>query len=70
MSATNSAQRLLRWVPAWRRPAPPQPDFADLGTAFGLDLATLPEPAASAAPGARRQAWWQRLSSRRTPAHV
>ena len=67
MSTATAAQRLLRLVPAWRRSAPPQPDFADLGTAFGLDLATLPEPVA---PAPSRRAWWQRLASRRAPARA
>lgn len=67
MSAATTTQRLMRWMPVWRRRAAPQPDFADLGTAFGLDLATLPEPVAPPAP---RAVWWQRLSPRKGSAQT
>jgi hypothetical protein len=46
-------------------------DFADFGTAFGLDLSLEPEAApALGAPAAsgRGHAWWRRLGARRTAA--
>ena len=63
MTAATATHRLLRLVRG--RPVAPQPDFADLGTAFGLDLAVLPlEPAAQAAARSRRTTWWKRLLGR------
>jgi len=63
MTTATATHFLLRLVRG--RPAAPQPDFADLGTAFGLDLATLPpEPAAPPAARGRRTGWWSRLVGR------
>jgi hypothetical protein len=53
------------------RPAPNQPDFADFGTAFGLELSLQPAP--DDAPGTgltrvRGDGWWRRLAARRSAA--
>ena len=68
MANANSATRFLRRVRA--RPAQVRArsadfsDFADFGTAFGLDLSLQPE-AVPAPPAARGHAWWRRLGARR-----
>jgi hypothetical protein len=69
MANANSATRLFRRVRA--RPAPSQPDFADFGTAFGLDLSM--EPAGEAVAderlaSVRGDGWWRRLAARRNTA--
>jgi hypothetical protein len=69
MANADSATRLFRRVRA--RPAPSQPDFADFGTAFGLELSM--QPAAEAAADAnlasvRGDGWWRRLAARRNTA--
>lgn len=60
-----------RWFSGWRAArGPAEPDLADCGTAFGLDL-SLPELRAEpAVPGAAkvRSGWVQRLAARRRPA--
>ena len=67
----KSAAAGQRWFSGWRRaPRPHQPDFADMGTAFGLDLsldqmladALLPAPP----PAVKRKGWVQRLAQRRS----
>jgi hypothetical protein len=71
MANANSATRFLRRVrtrPAQVRARPADfSDFADFGTAFGLDLSLQPEagPALPATPAARGHAWWRRLGARR-----
>jgi hypothetical protein len=39
-----------RWFHAWRSEPVPQPDFADLGTAFGLDMSLMDALPAELAP--------------------
>lgn len=62
MTAATATRSLLRLVRG--RPVPPQPDFADLGTAFGLDLATLPPEPAAEPVRSPRAPWWSRLVGR------
>jgi len=56
----------------WRartRPVSAQPDFADLGTAFGLDLSmqSAAETGVEAPPvAARDSGWWRRLAASRS----
>lgn len=66
MTSRSGWTRWIRWWPR-RASARPEPDFADLGTAFGLDMSlenaghlsscmhsTRPEVLASHAPSAAR----------------
>lgn len=53
------------WFRRWMKREPaPQSDWADLGTAFGLDRALEPGPAdattASDDPRPGRKGWWSR----------
>jgi hypothetical protein len=53
------------------RPAPSQPDFADFGTAFGLELSLQPAPDdVPSAPQTRVRGagWWRTLAARRSAA--
>jgi hypothetical protein len=67
--ATSSSPH--SWVTPWRRRAPTSSsDWADLGTAFGLDLsmaAEAPAGDASASPSSAlpQRRWWQRLNQGR-----
>lgn len=68
MANTLSAARFFRRAKVREWPA--QPDFADHGTAFGLDLAMTPEisPAPeSRGTAARDIGFWRRLADRRNP---
>ena len=61
----NDATSPNRWFKAWRsQPRESQLDFADLGTAFGLD-ASFDEAhsAAQPAPPSAKPGWMRRLSS-------
>jgi hypothetical protein len=49
------------------RPAPAQPDFADYGTAFGLELSLQPEAGDEQTAAVRRPGWWRRLQAHRAP---
>ena len=67
MAEVTTTFRLLRR----RRAARPMTDFADYGTAFGLDMSLLPEEDAAttaAARPARDPGWWRRLMQRKRPA--
>ncbi len=44
-----------RWFHAWRPEPAAEPDFADLGTAFGLDLSLMGTGPADLPPEAPRQ---------------
>jgi hypothetical protein len=60
-----------RWFSGWRAEARAvEPDAADLGTAFGLDLSLqeLPHEPPLTEPAQRRPGWVQRLADRRKPA--
>ena len=66
MSPHQLAARLLDRLR--HEPAPAQPDFADCGTAFGLDLSIEATPAAAkgaASASGEPSAWWQQLASQR-----
>jgi hypothetical protein len=57
-----------RWYSLWRSPAARQDDWADLGTAFGLDLSMGPDAPATPAPTEakpRSTGWVRRLTTRR-----
>lgn len=75
MANANPTIRFLRRVrarPAQTRSRPADfNDFADFGTAFGLDLSLQPEAEKALAPpppAVRGHAWWRRLSGRRNVA--
>jgi hypothetical protein len=59
--AGNTTQRI--WKRAPRPAAPAVPDPADMGTAFGMEVA-LGRTAQGSEPAARLS-WWKRLTSRR-----
>lgn len=67
MAEVTTTFRLLRR----RRAARPMTDFADYGTAFGLDMSLLPEEEYAATTAAARPArdpgWWRRLMQRKRP---
>jgi hypothetical protein len=64
----NKPDAPTRWYSRWRAaPAAPR-DFADLGTAFGLDCSLgtpLPMPVPAAAPPAGVRRWMRRLGAAR-----
>ncbi len=65
MANISTAARLFRRHKARQWPA--QPDFADYGTAFGLELSLAAEVVAAPAPaGTRGVGFWRRLASRRS----
>ncbi len=65
MASISTAARLFRRHKARQWPA--QPDFADYGTAFGLELSMAAEVAAAPAPTSTRDlGFWRRLASRRS----
>jgi hypothetical protein len=67
MANPNTATRLFRRVRT-RQVLPAQPDFADFGTAFGLDMAMQPAASEAVAPAqlpVRDGGWWRRLAARR-----
>lgn len=66
MAANHEGGNRLFWRARARRAAA-QPDFADYGTAFGLELSMqAPEDLpAEPAPAARDAGWWRRLAARR-----
>jgi hypothetical protein len=58
----------IRWYTPWRSPAARHDDWADQGTAFGLDLSmdAAAQPAPGPAPNAARSVGWvRRLTVRR-----
>ncbi len=61
-----------RWFSPWRPSQPSaDPDAADLGTAFGLDMSlgeSVAKPAPQAPVRVRRSGWMQRLAAGRKPA--
>jgi len=63
-----------RWMQRLRHRAPASlPDFADYGTAFGLELSLQPDaatPAPARHAGARHPSWWRRLTGRSGPPAV
>jgi hypothetical protein len=68
------ATTAARWMQRLRhRAAAPQPDFADHGTAFGLELSMQPDaavPAPARRSGPARPSWWRRLAGRSGPAGI
>lgn len=60
-----------RWMQRLRHRVPAsQPDFADYGTAYGLDLSMQPDavaPTPARHAGARQPSWWHRLTGRSGP---
>lgn len=61
--------RLIRGL-RLRGAARPRPDFADYGTAFGLEMSLEPDPPPrEPAPAQGRDpGWWARFGQRRRPA--
>jgi hypothetical protein len=63
------------WIDRLRsRKSRQQTDWADLGTAYGLDLSMEPTPAADPAsavtpPGAPARRWWQRSTRKTNASH-
>jgi hypothetical protein len=59
--------RSTRWYTPWRSPVVQQDDWADQGTAFGLDMSLSAPTAAAEPPRAkpRSSSWVQRLTVRR-----
>ena len=58
-----------RWFSGWRaEERPTEPDPADFGTAFGLDLSLCELDHKPAPSEVRRPGWVRRLAERRKPA--
>lgn len=64
----TKAATATSWAARWRRWRRPPTDWADLGTAFGLEMSLRPaavqNPAAAAPPHVPERRWWQRLARR------